>query len=1038
MKFNHEQLAAINTVDTNILVSASAGAGKTSVLVQRLLKRCLQDKVSLNQIVALTFTDAAAAEMKKRLSASLNELYQEEDSDKEYIKKQLVYLTNADITTIDAYCLKIVKKYYYAIGLDPQLADNILDDSLLSTIKDQAFQNSLNKMLEAYPDDTIKLLAHFSSRPEDTANLQTTVMAIVSAANTTSDAQSFLAKIEADAKPISSLEMLDPKILDGFFQYLSSQLKMLEDNLRLIQSSCDLQEQDEKYIKTIELKLAYLAQLQTYLHEHNYETFNMEFKNYAAKPIKLPTKEFLEEKALKKKITDREKKLLEILFPQESFIQNHNELAFIIHTLIKLTFLTMEQIKDLKLQAKGMDFEDMEHYALAILQANDQLIAKQIAQNYAEIMVDEFQDTNEIQNDVINLISNGHNVFRVGDVKQSIYRFRKAKPSLMRDLAHDADTKQISLSYNYRSKENIVEFNNVLYDVCMNIEGCEDTYKQQDNVKVGIPEQKKICDDAIIFYALTPQEGIDNKKLKAEFIARKILALKVQDPSSNFKDYVVLLKAHEDKRYLKDAFEKYQLPYNVDAKDNFYASLLCLMVISYLRLLIDLNDQDLIAVLKNFYDMNSDDLATICQTDIWTTLKAQDHPLIKDHQRLKEIYAQEGLIPLLNALGNVQDFYEYKLNNKERTNFDQLFSIALRFNQQANSLAKFIYEIEHGCQAKTKEVTSVALDEDVVRAITIHQSKGLQYKTVFIWSTSQAKNQDSNNEHLIDTDLGLALKPLKLPQRIRQTTIEYLVIAEKINKEELEENTRLLYVATTRAQQRMYFVDVVKDPNYPKINYEILSERKGITGTILASVHDNPYIQIKGDDTADMNFETSPIAHHAYQKIEHYQKQDIKALNIISPSNTHEDGLLTIKAHIDHFKHGTTIHEVLEQLPFKTWTKDDLKPYDLSSKDIQHLLIFNRSAIFQKVYDHQAYREYPFIMKDQQQIINGTMDLVLIDDKEVIIIDYKTNRQTTKDELIKLYRSQLDTYAKIMQRYYPKHHIYKYIYAFELDEAILL
>ena len=424
--------------------------------------------------------------------------------------------------------------------------------------------------------------------------------------------------------------------------------------------------------------------------------------------------------------------------------------------------------------------------------------------------------------------------------------------------------------------------------------------------------------------------------------------------------------------------------------------------------------------------------------DIWTTLKAQDHPLIKDHQRLKEIYAQEGLIPLLNALGNVQDFYEYKLNNKERTNFDQLFSIALRFNQQANSLAKFIYEIEHGSQAKTKEVTSVALDEDVVRAITIHQSKGLQYKTVFIWSTSQAKNQDSNNEHLIDTDLGLALKPLKLPQRIRQTTIEYLVIAEKINKEELEENTRLLYVATTRAQQRMYFVDVVKDPNYPKINYEILSERKGITGTILASVHDNPYIQIKGDDTVDMSFETSPIAHHAYQKIEHYQKQDIKALNIISPSNAHEDGLLTIKAHGDHFKHGTTIHEVLEQLPFKTWTKDDLKPYDLSSKDIQHLLTFNRSAIFQKVYDHQAYREYPFIMKDQQQIINGTMDLVLIDDKEVIIIDYKTNRQTTKDELIKLYRSQLDTYAKIMQRYYPKHHIYKYIYAFELDEAILL
>ncbi|MCI5774070.1 MAG: UvrD-helicase domain-containing protein [Erysipelotrichaceae bacterium] len=1038
MKFNHEQLAAINTIDTNILVSASAGAGKTSVLVERLMKRCLQDKVSLNKIIALTFTDAAAAEMKKRLSASLNKLYQQDDSDKEYIKQQLVYLSNADITTIDAFCLKIVKKYYYAIGLDPQLADNILDDSLLNNIKKNAFDMALDQALQQAEIATINLLEHFSSRPEDTSSLQNTVMAIINTANTTQDAQAYLDTLLMNAKKIQNLEELPADIYHGFFTFLQTQLSMLENNLNYLASSTPLQEQDDKYLNSINLKRQYLQQLSTYLQQRNYDTFNMEFKNYASKPIKLPTKEFKFEKAIKKKITDREKKILEYLYPKETFIKNHNDLYPIMIDLIDLAKITMQNIYALKQQVKGMDFEDMEHYALAILKANNNLISKQISQNYEEIMVDEFQDTNEIQNEVINLLSNGHNVFRVGDIKQSIYRFRKAKPSLMRDLSHDPNTKQIHLSYNYRSKENIVEFNNCLYDVCMNIEGCEDSYQEADNVKVGVDSQKQIKDYAIKFYALAPIEDIDNKKVKAEFIARKILALKQEDPSSTFKDYVVLLKAHEDKKYLRDAFEKYQVPYNVDAKDNFYESILCMMVISYLKLIIHVDDINLVATLKNIYDVSADQLAQLCKQDILKQLTIMQHPFIDDLFHLRKVYKQDGLISLLDALSLIQNFYEDKLNNKEKTNFDQLYALALKFSQQSNSLEKFIYEIEHGSQTKTKEVTSMDLDEDVVRAITIHQSKGLQYKTVFIWSTSQAKNQESNNEHLIDQDLGLALKPLQQPQRIRQTTIEYLVINEKISKEELEENTRLLYVATTRAQERMYFVDVIKEVPMHKINYEILCERKGISGTILSSIGNNPYIEILGDDAVNQTFATIIPKQNKIVKIDHYHKQDNKKVEIISPSNAHTSALLEIKPTIDHYKHGTTIHEVLENLPLRSWNEEDLAGYDLSLKDQKHLLAFNRSKLFAQTASHQVYREYPFITKDGDKIINGTMDMVMINDDEIIIIDYKTNHQTTADELISLYQEQLQIYKTVMKKNYPKHQIKAYIYAFELEEAILI
>ena len=149
MKFNNEQLKAINTTNQNILVSASAGAGKTSVLVERLIKRCIKDGIAINKIIALTFTDAAASEMKKRLSKSLNILYQDPNSDHEYIKQQLIYLQNADISTIDAFCLKLVKKYYYVIHLDPKMATNILDDSTISQINNKAFDISFKKMMDS-------------------------------------------------------------------------------------------------------------------------------------------------------------------------------------------------------------------------------------------------------------------------------------------------------------------------------------------------------------------------------------------------------------------------------------------------------------------------------------------------------------------------------------------------------------------------------------------------------------------------------------------------------------------------------------------------------------------------------------------------------------------------------------------------------------------------------------------------------------------------------------------------------------------------
>ena len=200
----------------------------------------------------------------------------------------------------------------------------------------------------------------------------------------------------------------------------------------------------------------------------------------------------------------------------------------------------------------------------------------------------------------------------------------------------------------------------------------------------------------------------------------------------------------------------------------------------------------------------------------------------------------------------------------------------------------------------------------------------------------------------------------------------------------------------------------------------------------------NQYIKVKDDDTTNIDFEIKPYKLTNLVKIEHYQKIPTSTLEIISPSNTHANNIMNIKPYKDQFTHGTTIHEILEHLPIKKWTIDDLQKYNLNTKDINHLLTFNNSKLFSKAYDHQVFKEYPFITKKDNKIINGTMDLVLINDEEVIIVDYKTNKNMNKNELIDLYKNQLDIYGNIMKKVYPNHKIYKYIYAFELDEAIAL
>lgn len=1039
VSFNKEQLEAINFLGKNVLVSASAGAGKTSVLVERLLKRCINDRVDLNKIVALTFTDAAAMEMKKRLSASLSKLYTDDNPLKDYIFQQLVYLQNADITTIDSFCLKIVKKYYYVIGLNPSLALNILDDSTITTLRNEAFEKALNTMLKEEFESTKELAAFFSPRSEDFTSLQDATIALVNKANSLSNSEEFYQNILYHYQPVTHINDLTPKIVDNFYEYLNTQIQILSDDLSILKEDVALLENcKDKHIASIEYYLEYCAELQKHIEAKDYNSFFNGFHILVTKKLDIPTKPSDSVKEIKDSINDRLKELCLKLYDEENFVKLHNLAIPTINTLVKLAKYTAQYIKEYKLIYEGMDFEDMEHYALAILKANDHMIAKELANFYQEIMVDEFQDTNEIQNDIIDLISNGHNAFRVGDVKQSIYRFRNAKPSLMRNLAQDENTHQIHLSYNYRSQENIVEFNNLLFGKCMNIKGFKDTYTKLDNVSIGADYQKDCDENGIIFYALTNK----NKKMKpgyvkALFIARKIKELMIKQPDTTYKDYVVLLRSHDDKRYLKAAFEANDIPYNVDAKSSFSKSLACSIIISFLKLLISYDEIALLAVLTSgFYNTSYDQLATLKTNynSLYTGLNETNHPIISDIKTLKNIYYTKGLSNVLDYMITINDFYENYLDNKEKTNFDQLYSLSLNYIKTKSSIEQFIIELSNSEDTQTKEVTSMASDENVVRAITIHQSKGLQYKTVFLWSSSQYRARESVSPLLLDEELGIAIQPFMEPYHVAHQSLEYDLIQNKLNFDELEEYTRLLYVATTRPQRQMFIVDTIrKIPSYT-VSLGSLLKRRGISDTILSSIANNPYIKIIQLEV-EYNLETINRHSNKHNQIEHYPISDSNKYNIIAPSSTHNTKAYKLSP-INTFSRGLLIHEILEKLPYGTWTSEDLQAYNISKSDEEHLLKYNQSSFYQSLANYTVYREYPFIHKLDNTITNGTIDLLAINDREVIILDYKTDRMDSEKEFINAYKKQLEIYRNIINLNYPNHKITAYIYAFNIDQLI--
>ena len=1065
--WNPMQLKAIQTKEKNILVSASAGSGKTTVLIARLMDLVMKDHVSIEAILAMTFTEAAANEMKKRLASELNKAYAEASDEEEraYITKQLTSIQTAHISTIHSFCLSIIQDYYYMIGLDPQRIGNIMDNGTMVLYQGRALEEAFEKQYQQNDETFLKLCQMFSSRPENNEALSGMIMNLASLASSKSDPEPWLDSLSESYHDVHRLEDLPQEVYDNFFEYLYVEEQRYEETLTKIDELYRLKYDDQvKKHAIVEQKLLAITSLRDALKIKDYEGYRMAFIAivHAVVPPS-PDKEDKEYAKLRKELMALEDHQLELLFSENEFMKDINALYPYIRKLVSMVRDYRCAYSRIKEEHKVIDFDDMEHFALEILQTKNHQVADLYREKFVEIMVDEFQDSNDVQNKLVMLICRENNVFRVGDIKQSIYGFRHAKPQLMKGLidhrgVHD---EVIYLSNNYRSKKMIVDFNNDLFKMLMNIDGFSCSYAKEDDVEVGVKDQEidnvPICFHAVYHNEIKESEQIilSKNEIKASYIANQIIEIKEKEHRS-WKDFVVLVRGNARKDDMKKIFDDLNIPYFIDIKYGFYQSNAVQIMLSALRSLYQPHDNIsfVATMLSPLFQQTTSALADARLKkeqgqSYFSYFREHPFPGFEAFLDLQAMVHKTSLSDMLNKLYDLNDYYSLHTTIQEKTNLDLLFDKAVQFEEQhATGVASFLSSIEQIKDAQTAEAIPIGSEADVVRVMSIHQSKGLQFPVVFLWSTDKQTPIEFKDFCISDSDLGIAMKCMDLPERYVRTSIPRIAMEHKKDKEELEEEMRILYVATTRAQQQMHIVDCVQSLDsfrYP-LSMSSVYNRNGYTSWILQAFLSHPSNLFTIQEVHQYwQSLPQPEQRSEFHPMKTYEKESL-ALQLTTATEIKQEELPAFNLDDQRAgsQYGTLMHKMLEHLKGSGWTREEITQTgitlgaDLQPWHVQTLFTLGQNPLYQSVQQGDVYHELPFMVKDGDQIIHGFMDFVAIKDEQATIIDFKTDALENDQDFILRYKKQMDVYEHALHLLYPQLKIQRYLYAFHTGSFLSL
>lgn len=1191
-----DQQLAIDTHGKNLLVSAAAGSGKTAVLVERIIKTIMDDEhpVDIEKMVVVTFTNAAAAQMRERIGVAL-EAAMEENPGNARLSRQLAMLSIAPITTIDSFCLNLLRNHYMKLDLDPCF--RVADQGEMGLLKNDVMDDLLEEQYELGDDNFYELVECFGGKKDD-GNLPELINKLYNCARSYPWPKEWLNECK-EAVKVSTVEELDDAVaIKYLFDYVNKIFKSYKDIFTNLVELCQSEFGPSNYTQNIMDDLSNIEKMLAC------ETFsqwtkvasNVEFtalsRKKAVNDVDDEIKEYV--KNVRNDYKDFFKKLcgkfcsLEL----EYMLKNDSNTSRMIEELIKITEVYMDKVDEAKKEKSLIDFTDMELLARQLLVMKDELgnvtyteLADELADYYEEILIDEYQDSNMLQEQILTAISKGrlkngiNNMFMVGDVKQSIYKFRLARPDLFIEKYDTYPTKDgcdcIELSQNFRSRESVLFAVNSIFKNVMKREcgGIGYDKKVQLNPGAAWEEPNKEIVSRIggkvktyLVNSSNDDEDRSTRECEAHQIATIIEEIvdrengmliyddkKKAYRNAEYGDIVILVRSIQG--YAKEYAEvllNSKIPACTQSTGGYYDTFEIEQILNVLAIL-DNPRQDIYlaaAITSYFGTLSLKELAKIKafekKASLYDSIKkyAKEHDDEMSH-KINQFFAwvdEKRKCVMYLSIHNLiwqlvydSGFYDYVRNmpggSIRTTNLDMFLEKAKTYEKTSyHGLFNFLRYIE---KVRKYELENASAGDDVssdmVRIMSIHKSKGLEFPIVIVAGMSKKfNNQDARNSVVIDPELGIGVDVIDPVLRTKFKPSIKAAIETKIVLDNLAEEIRILYVALTRAKEKLIMVGTYSEKgkklekwkNQENFSYADIRACTSYYDMVMPIAFNHPElfeveeVVAKHHDFSDGN-ENAYVDDISNEKeilesekhfLESYPWQyatkmkgkmsvsEIKMMEheaFLEPDleeEVYEELYTDYDSIIPQFmndnqpvnpaERGTAFHRVMECLDYDRIGSYDeivsqmedmqsrglITPRQLKAVDSQKIWSFCESDLGKRIkaaFDcGNVYRERPFVMSipaskvrlyndmiftgevtkeqiDEETIlIQGVIDLYFIEDGNIVLVDYKTDRVKEASELVDKYHIQLDYYADALNRVLGGEVSQKIIYSFCLDKVI--
>ncbi|RKD26555.1 DNA helicase/exodeoxyribonuclease V, subunit A [Caminicella sporogenes DSM 14501] len=866
-KWTKAQEMAINIRDKNLLVSAAAGSGKTAVLVERIIRLILEEKIDINRLLIVTFTNAAAGEMRERILDAFLEQIEKGFEDEKHIRRQITLLNKSYITTLHSFCIDVVRKNFHLIDIDPSF--RIGDFAETNILIQETLDELLEEEYERADENFITLVEGFGGSRED-IKLQELILRVYGFIQSKPYPKKWLNEC-VEKFTMSKEEFEKSQWINTIKSSIRIELNGARDVITEALKLCNKINGPKEYETALLVDLgnvdSLLRSLDIGLEKFYLNISDIDYPKF--KQIrgsrKLEVDNLLQEqvKELRNKYKDIiNKSIKENILTKsvDEYVSELNKMYPVMKYLERLVNRFSEKYSEKKLDKGILDFNDLEHYALKVLEYEE--VQRDYRNHFEYIFVDEYQDSNIVQETILNRIKRENNLFMVGDVKQSIYRFRLADPSLFIEkyetYAKEGDSlnKRIDLSQNFRTRVEILEginflFKNIMSKELGEIDYTEDAYlykglefKKIDNphIELNIIENKieesgEIDEELEEMSTAEVEARFAVKKIK-ELIGKKTYNAKMrQYMDIDFRHIVILLRSPKNwAPIFAEVFAKEGIPLYSDDSSGYFNTLEINIFLDLLRL-IDNKRQDipLLSVMRSpIGNFTTDELIKIRlnkregsyysaleayiidnEDKLSKKIKCFIEKLDKWAYQARYFKLDEFIWKLLIETGYYHYVGAMPGGIQRQANLRVLVDRAYQFEKSAiNGLFLFLRFIDKLTKSRGDMGAAKTLgeNENVVRIMSVHKSKGLEFPVVICTGLGKKFNlTDTRRDVLLHRELGLGPKFIDVDKRIYGQTLPQIAIKRKMKIESLSEEMRILYVALTRAVDRLILIGSVKD-----------------------------------------------------------------------------------------------------------------------------------------------------------------------------------------------------------------------------------